>query len=948
MKKKNFFSLVILACVSLVLLTSCTKTTARKSVVEDKTINYIELVDKNGEYTFASSNNVIDYKENLSFNSNDFTLKIYYANGSTEEIQSGFTFTLYKIDNTEETVTGNLLPGSYKISIVYNNSVQEVLFSISPITLNKDEMTVSLENSYTFIPNESIEPDIDVTFNNKALIKDTDYEIVYGSNASIGKNQGLVIINGKGIYSGSVQYNFEITKRNMGVINLEAEVNYTYDGKDPRITIEKDFSDVEGVSSVEYQYFNEAGGRVFDVSESGTYQVKVKVNPQYGYNSINTKTFTLKVNPFDISIYTLEDLNLTNFTVPYEYNSFTSDDIDAMVRPLIPYDLDCMIGFSHGDNIDNREPSTDTVHGAFYIRGLGNYTGEIIVSYKILPIDINDVIVEVSSDTYTGDEITLDLYYQFEYTRYQLEVGRDYTIEYSNNTEPGTASYTIVGLKRFSGTKEGTFKINKIVINPFDYYDFIDFSTKVYTYTGENQEVSDMLQRTNATTLDLDSIFSYEYSYLDLNKNPIAFNEAGYYNLVVTFKIKDAHYTFPNVGMTTDVNECAMSKQGLEMREASLFIDFVGPTSYIYTGEVIEPGKEVFNLTTSAKALVYGEDYEIKYLDEAVNANTGYRIQFILRNNNYLTFDTSYNRVSSPIYEFSITPKELKESDLTIAWPTVYKEVCVDSYSLGNNGLVKLGNKEIDSSFTTSFILMPEIEGLYHEAIILTLRDTNYKIVNDYNRLSKYVGPVSEHPELEYVNYELVNNWFDTFTVDGVSLTLTELESFRRSSKINYNSNIIINLKDGYTVSYKTHTNNQDIERNFSEKAQTLNIRAGIDKNYADEDYLPSDVDQLEIRIYDSSDNSRHCTFYLNIIKIELTSPLDKAYDGQAYIPEYNVYIPNTQSKVLVFHLVDGVYQDYNQDIINVGRYRLDIRVYAGNPETSQLLEVRQYIIDIL
>ena len=65
---------------------------------------------------------IFEYKENISFNESSFNLKIHYADGSSESVGSGFTFALYKIDNTETLVTGALNPGSYKIHVVYNDA----------------------------------------------------------------------------------------------------------------------------------------------------------------------------------------------------------------------------------------------------------------------------------------------------------------------------------------------------------------------------------------------------------------------------------------------------------------------------------------------------------------------------------------------------------------------------------------------------------------------------------------------------------------------------------------------------------------------------------------------------------------------------------------------------------------------------------------------------------
>ena len=938
MNKKNFFSLVILTLFSLVLLTSCTKTTAKKSVVEDKTINYIELVDKNGEYTFASSNNVIDYKENLSFNANDFTLKIHYANGSTEEIQSGFTFTLYKIDNTEEVVTGNLLPGSYKISVVYNNAPQEVLFSISPITLNKDQMTVSLENSYTFIPNESIEPDIEVTFNNKTLIKDTDYEIVYGSNASIGKNQGLVIINGKGIYSGSVQYNFEITKRNMGVINLPTEVNYTYDGKDPRITIEEDFSNVEGVSSVEYQYFNESGGRVFDISTPGTYQVKVKVNPQYGYNSINTKTFTLTVNPFDISIYTLEELNLTNMQMPYIDSPYTTDDLEDYVSVRVT-EFEYMLAMVSGDNIDCYHISTSTTHGEFKIKGVGYYTGEIVVPFTIVPLNISNASVIVESDTYTGSAIKVKVYYAFSSTFKELEESEDYTIEYENNVNAGTASYTITGLKDFGGSKVGTFTINKVSISPEDVYEWVDFYTLNYTYTGEVIKVDNLLVVKDGVTLDADNIFDIEYKAY-YNDREVDIVHISNYLIKAIITIKNNNYEFPINGDTVPTSY-EMSKDNLTIESAKATLTYTGKSSYEYTGERVGPTKDDVVITFGDYTLEEGADYVVTLPTSSTNVGNNYTVTISLYNLDFYLEGSFWSDIS---YTYSITPTEVKASALTIEWPDLYKEVWHNHFYIQTQGSVKYNSATLTSEFFVGIRQIPGESGWYANSLICYIRDENYKLLDeDNNELSDreiilYMGAVSGHPELPYVSgYTVTNNYFSSFEVDGQELNADQIEAIYTSGKINYNQALNITMASGYKIQYQSYSNIDGKDKGWSEMKTSLTLNVGSDLDLNGDPFEMHEIREVFFKLSKDDDEDFRAEVHLGVVRVEFTSEETKHYDGTPYELTYIVYPQGYQVKLMFVNIVGGAHYDISGDIINQGTYGVYVELYNGDPNTSPL-----------
>ena len=47
-----------------------------------------------------------------------------------------------------------------------------------------------------------------------------------------------------------------------------------------------------------------------------------------------------------------------------------------------------------------------------------------------------------------------------KYNNYKFKNGTDYTLSYKNNTKIGTATVTVKGKGKLSGTKSVTFKIN--------------------------------------------------------------------------------------------------------------------------------------------------------------------------------------------------------------------------------------------------------------------------------------------------------------------------------------------------------------------------------------------------------------------------------------------------------------------------------------------------------
>jgi len=96
------------------------------------------------------------------------------------------------------------------------------------------------------------------------------------------------------------------------------------------------------------------------------------------------------------------------------------------------------------------------------ITGLGAYSNVQLVPFEITSKDIgggNGTLNQVAVQNYTGKEVKPSVV--VKYTGTKLEKGVDYDITYSNNTKPGTASFTVTGKRNYYGSLTGTFEIKK-------------------------------------------------------------------------------------------------------------------------------------------------------------------------------------------------------------------------------------------------------------------------------------------------------------------------------------------------------------------------------------------------------------------------------------------------------------------------------------------------------
>ena len=93
-----------------------------------------------------------------------------------------------------------------------------------------------------------------------------------------------------------------------------------------------------------------------------------------------------------------------------------------------------------------------------YIKGKGNYTGSCSLTFSITARPVSTLKITVPSVTYNGKAqkpaVTV------KYNNYKFRNGTDYTLSYRNNTKIGTATVTVKGKGKLSGTRSVTFKIN--------------------------------------------------------------------------------------------------------------------------------------------------------------------------------------------------------------------------------------------------------------------------------------------------------------------------------------------------------------------------------------------------------------------------------------------------------------------------------------------------------
>ena len=136
---------------------------------------------------------------------------------------------------------------------------------------------------------------------------------------------------------------------------------------------------------------------------------------------------------------------------------------------------------SYTDNV-NSGMATVTITGA------GSYTGTLTRTFTIIPKTLSQTAVSsVLSQEYTGKEITPSV--TVKEGGKTLTSGRDYTVSYSNNIQPGTADIVITGTGNYIGTKIVHFTITEQKPKKGEVYTHQNVLYKVLTFTDTERTV---------------------------------------------------------------------------------------------------------------------------------------------------------------------------------------------------------------------------------------------------------------------------------------------------------------------------------------------------------------------------------------------------------------------------------------------------------------------------
>ena len=570
-----------------------------------------------------------------------------------------------------------------------------------------------------------------------ALNPGTDYDVAYSDNVNVGT--ATVTVTGKGNYASTKTTTFNITAKTLteAMVTLSTPTTFTYNGniQKPTVTV----SDGNAMTSLDYTITNADHSDVgtYDITVTGTHNYTGSVTKQYTISPLNitgasvtlealtytyngtaqkpavseVKVGTLTVPstdygvsyPADATSYGQKTITITaqnNFTgtVTKDYTispkPVTSDMIilsngyleytGSLLKPTVTV-KDGENTLIEGDTKDYTLVNDGAVNVGTYsvsITGQGNYGGQASKEYNIIATgSAGFTIDDISDVTYNGTTQEPTVVVRDATTHDLLTKDTHYTVNYTNNTNVGTASANVTGKGNYQGTATKTFKINPKTLTA-DMVQVTGYTLTTgdgFIYNGAIQKPAVMVADGSAMTAD---------DYVVVNNGGLNVNETSSpYEITIT---GSNNY----IGTVTKT----FSIQPLSIEDAAITLYQLPDKAY--DGTEKKPG--VREVVTAANIVVPTVGYDVAYGN---NINAGTATVTVTGKNNFTgtastTFEIEKKAVNSSMItlsqeNFNYTG-ELQKPTVTVSDKNGDTErITADDYTLTNDGGIEVGNYKV-------------------------------------------------------------------------------------------------------------------------------------------------------------------------------------------------------------------------------------------------------------
>lgn len=341
----------------------------------------------------------------------------------------------------------NIMPGENSASVIITGTglytgKREIKFTILPKQV-EDLLDVILDKESMPYTGEPQMPKVKVKMGDYEWIylkEGTDYTLTYADNTEVGT--ASVTVTCKGIYAGQVKKNFTITPLDIStdaVVSLEKE-EFEYTGEEFKPAEEVTIGEKKLVPGTDYtvEYKNniQPGSAEVEVTGKGNYSGTV-------------------VKSFEIYRDFSDGVKL----------SFVEDELEftgAAVVPVFTVTWEKMVLVPEKDYDVSYKNNINVGTATVTVTGKGKYRGKAEAEFTITKRDIvdeMDCILAYDEIEATGGELKPGVTVRLG--NKTLIEDHDYTVEYADNIEPGTATVTVTAKGNYEGTAVLNFTIKK-------------------------------------------------------------------------------------------------------------------------------------------------------------------------------------------------------------------------------------------------------------------------------------------------------------------------------------------------------------------------------------------------------------------------------------------------------------------------------------------------------
>ncbi len=356
------------------------------------------------------------------------------------------------------------------------------------------------------------------------MTENIDYTVTFSNNVEVGI--GVATINGIGNNNGVITKNFRIiAPLSKCTISPIPAQQYTGSAVTPSITVRCGNTVLMEGTDYAVSYANNIN--------IGTATVTIRALNNANYTGTATAKFSIgnDVGGFIISGYAP--------SYAYTGNAITPGVVVETGSSTLTLGTDYTVSYSNNVN-----SGTATIT----VTGIGKYSGTQTANFIIEGKNIQSCdTTEVADRTYTGDAYTPDI--TVSDGGKVLKNGVDYTVTYTNNTNPGTASIIIQGVgSNYTGTKVISFKISAVAVKGLKASSVKYNSIKLkwtkqeyadgYQVCDSNSKVVKTVKTNSATITGLSAAKTYKYKVRSYVRNSDGTKSYGTFSSVLSTTTK--------------------------------------------------------------------------------------------------------------------------------------------------------------------------------------------------------------------------------------------------------------------------------------------------------------------------------------------------------------------------------------------------------------------------